>query len=40
MSIAQLLCDHFQLSKSDFFGGQGKKNWSKNGKKQKLLKIA
>ena len=39
VSIAELLCDHFRMSKSDFFGGQGNiffLNWKK---KKSCLKL-
>ena len=39
ISIAQLLCDHFRMSKSDFMGGEPTKFLSKNGKKQSCLKL-
>ena len=38
IGITQLLCDHFQMSKSDLFGGQGNKNVVKNLKKNKVAR--
>ena len=36
ISIAQLLCDHFRMSKSDFMGGEPTKMLSKNEEEKKV----